>query len=57
MVAVMRLATLDRNLRLARVAHALGVAEVARIEQFIVDVDQVYRDTDLDWATLFSRGF
>ena len=57
MVAVMRLAAADRNLRLARVAQALGVEEATRIEQFIVDVDQVFRDTDLDWATLFGRGF
>lgn len=57
MVAVMRLAAADRNLRLARVARGLGIEEAARIEQFITDVDQVFRDTDLDWATLFSRGF
>ena len=57
MVAVMRLAAADRNLRLARVARELGVEEAARIEQFIADVDRVFRDTDLDWATLFSRGF
>lgn len=57
MLAVMRLAAADRNLRLARVAHALGVEDAAAIDRFIADVDQVYRDTDLDWASLFSRGF
>lgn len=57
MVAVMRLAAADRNLRLARVAHSLGVEDAARIEQFITDIDQAVRDTDLDWAPLFNRGF
>lgn len=57
MVAVMRLAAADRNLRLARVAHALGVEDSATIDRFISDVDEVFRDTDLDWASLFNRGF
>jgi hypothetical protein len=57
MLAVMRLAAADRNLRLARVAHALGVEDAATLDRFLSDVDQVYRDTDLDWASLFSRGF
>lgn len=57
MAAVIRLAAADRNLRLARVAHSLGVEDESRIEQFITDVDQAVRDTDLDWASLFSRGF
>jgi hypothetical protein len=57
MMAVVRLAAADRNLRLARVAHALGVEDADALENFITDVDQVFRDTDLDWATLFNRGF
>ena len=57
MMAVIRLAAADRNLRLARVAHTLGVEDAAAIDRFIADVDEVFRDTDLDWASLFNRGF
>lgn len=53
---VIRLGTTHRNLRLSQVAHAVGLTDENQISLFISEIDQVFRDTQLDWASLFSRG-
>lgn len=57
MGSVIRLAATDRNLCLSRVAHSLGLEEEHEITLFISELDQIFRETNLDWSKLFIRGF
>ncbi len=57
MGSVIRLAATDRNLRLSRMAHSLGLEEEHEITLFISELDQIFRETHLDWSKLFIRGF
>ena len=54
---IIRLSALDRKLRLTSLATSFGITNKYDIALFHSQVDQIVRETHLDWATLFSRGF
>lgn len=54
---IIRLGAMDRNQRLKSLASSFGITNEYDIVLFNSQVDQIVRETHLDWATLFSRGF
>lgn len=53
---IIRLGATDRNQRLSGLAHTVGLTSETQIISFIAQVDHIFRETHLDWASLFSRG-
>lgn len=52
---IIRLGRIDRNQRLSRLGHSLGITDDAQLAVFIESTDRIFAETELDWASLFQR--
>ena len=53
---IIRLSRADRNQRLSVLAHEMGIVNDEDVVRWITSIDEIYSETHLDWATLFSRS-
>ncbi len=51
---IIQLTTMDRNEQIAKLAKQMGYTDETQINQLIMGVDKVYRDTAVDWTKFFS---
>lgn len=53
---IISLGQTHRRQRLEEIAIGVGFQTGAEINAFVNEINQVYRETELDWASLFNRG-
>jgi hypothetical protein len=51
---IIQLTTMDRNEQIAKLAKQMGYTDETQINQLILGVDKVYRDTAVDWTKFFG---
>lgn len=55
MGSIIGLSRRDRNERLYKLATDIGYTDPQALEQFVREIDRVYRETHMDWTKLFNR--
>lgn len=55
MGSIIGLSRRDRNERLSKLATDIGYTDPVAVEQFVREIDRVYRETHMDWTKLFNR--
>lgn len=56
MGSIISLGAAHRRQRLEVLARRVGYKSEQEIAAFLDEVDRIYRETELDWASLFTRG-
>ena len=53
---IIGLSARHREQELRKLAASAGYREEAEVRAFLDEVDRIYRDTQMDWPSLFNRG-